>query len=111
MDKEKPNLINNLENCVTTINFTPAEACAALDKLASLLPKNIGIGIWEGTITGVLSGNTYSGKHLGVFDDSRLIALFGPHGDPEAEAAAALLVTAIKNVRNILDHITNTEKA
>lgn len=52
------------------------------------------IGIWEGSIAGKLSGETYGGEHISVFRTTDLIVPFGPLGDKESEACAALFCLA-----------------
>lgn len=89
----------NLADCVTTKEMTALAAVTAIRDLVAKYPANkkLGIGVWEGDVTGKLSGNTHGGKHLGVFNANTLVALFGPHGDAESESLAATFVVAVQN--------------
>ncbi|AUT76882.1 MULTISPECIES: hypothetical protein [Burkholderiaceae] len=92
--------MSNLLDCVKIRAMTAADAAAAMRTLASKIDAQVGIGIWEGSITGTLSGQTYDGndgKHVAVFHDTSLVAPFGPHGDAESEACAALFCLAVKH--------------
>ncbi|MDD5285850.1 MAG: hypothetical protein PHD54_08320 [Desulfuromonadaceae bacterium] len=92
----------NLAECEAIKEMSAMEAATAICDLAAKLPKSLGMGIWEGKVEGELPGQTIDGKHLGVFDENTLIALFGPHGDPLSETAAALFVMSIINAEKIL---------
>lgn len=86
----------NLENCLDVKNMTALEAIRAMKMLSSKTTLPIGIGIWEGELTGKISGQTYSGEHIAVFQETALVCPFGPRGDAESEANAALFVAAVK---------------
>ncbi len=100
-------ITGNLADCVTIKDMSAQEAAVAIASMAAKLPKALGIGVWEGTIEGKISGNVYAGSHLGVFDANTLIALFGPHGDALSECTAALLVATIKNADKIAKALQN----
>ena len=68
--------MSNLLDCVKIRAMTAADAAAAMRTLASKIDGQVGIGIWEGSITGTLSGQTYDG---------------------ESEACAALFCLAVKH--------------
>ena len=94
----------NSENCMDVKEMTALEAIQAMKSLASKAAKPVvGVGIWEGKITGTISGETYEGKHIAVFQDTALVSPFGPHGDEESEAMAVLFVTAIKYASAVSD--------
>jgi hypothetical protein len=99
----------NLADCVTIKDMSAQEAAAAIASMAAKFPKTLGIGVWEGTIEGKISGNVYAGKHLGVFDANTLIALFGPHGDALSECTAALLVAIVQNADKIATALQNSQ--
>jgi len=92
----------NLADCESIKEMSAMEAANAICDLAMKLPKSISMGMWEGKVEGELPGQTIDGKHLGVFDEHTLIALFGPHGDELSEAAAALFVLSIINAEKIV---------
>ncbi|EIF28008.1 hypothetical protein BCh11DRAFT_07900, partial [Burkholderia sp. Ch1-1] len=52
----------HLLDCVKIRAMTAADAAAAMRTLASKIDGQVGIGIWEGSITGTLSGQTYDGN-------------------------------------------------
>ncbi|MDN7527726.1 hypothetical protein [Burkholderia orbicola] len=92
--------MSNLVDCVQIRAMTAADAAAAMRTLVTKVDSQVGIGIWEGSITGKISGQTYDGndgKHIAVFHDTSLVAPFGPHGDAESEACAALFCLAVKH--------------
>jgi hypothetical protein len=86
--------MRNLENCVDVKDVTVEQAAESMKMLSRMVGKRVGHGIWEGTVAGTLSGNTYKGEHVAVFSNYSLIAPFGPRGDRESEACAALFVLA-----------------
>ncbi|MBY9629190.1 hypothetical protein KUU78_31115 (plasmid) [Pseudomonas aeruginosa] len=92
--------MSNLVDCVQIRAMTAADAAAAMRTLVTKVDSQVGIGIWEGSITGKISGQNYDGndgKHIAVFHDTSLVAPFGPHGDAESEACAALFCLAVKH--------------
>ncbi|WP_065497259.1 hypothetical protein [Burkholderia sp. CCA53] len=92
--------MSNLVDCVKIRAMTAADAAAAMRTLATKVDGQVGIGIWEGSVTGKISGQTYNGndgRHIAVFHDTSLVAPFGPHGDAESEACAALFCLAVKH--------------
>lgn len=95
----------NLCNCVTMKEMTALEVATTIRDLRDkLCPscKKLGIGIWEGDLTGKLSGVTHGGEHVAVFNTKCLVAPFGPRGDAESEALAAIFVLAIHNADKIV---------
>ena len=86
----------NLENCLDVKKMTALEAIRSMKLLSSKTTLPIGIGIWEGELTGKISGQTYSGEHIAVFQETALVCPFGPRGDAESEANSALFVAAVK---------------
>ena len=101
---------NNLQECVEPRQMATLEVVELIERLAAMIPEPLGIGIWEGTITGKLSGNRYEGRHIGVFNEDTLVALFGPENDAESEAAAALFVTVTKNATLLAGFVKNARK-
>lgn len=91
----------NLANGVAVKNMSAFEAAQTLAKLASRITGPVGLGIWEGTLTGAISGNAHSAEHIAVFRESDLIAPFGPRGDAESEACAALFALALASAATI----------
>lgn len=78
--------------------MSPEKAAEALKKMADIIgDENIAIGIWEGEVTGTMSGNAFKGNHVSAFNDSTMIAPFGPQGDSRSEASAMLFALAKNN--------------
>lgn len=92
---------NNLHDCVLIKDMTAAEAAAALQRLAATIRGPVGLGIWAGTVAGKLSRHAQEGDHVAVFRDSGLMAPFGPRGDEESEACAALFAIALTHANTI----------
>lgn len=93
----KPSCPHNLTECATVKRMSAAEAAAALQALAAKIQRPVGIGIWEGVIEGTVSGNRHVGEHVAIFNDDTLVAPFGPRGDEESEACAALFALALSH--------------
>jgi hypothetical protein len=102
--------MRNLENCLDVKDMTVDEAAESMKVLSRMVRKPVGIGIWEGTVVGALGGNTYKGEHVAVFSNDGLIAPFGPGGDRESEACAALFVLACKYAENFASSLRIHEK-
>lgn len=92
---------NNLQACRPVKEMTAAEAAGALKTLAAKIAGPVSVGVWEGTLTGKMSGEPHAWKHIAVFGDDELIAVFGPHGDAASEAAAVLCAVAFTHA-NVL---------
>lgn len=93
--------MENLSNCAKVRDMTAVEAAQTLKMLAERIRGPVGLGIWEGTLQGEISGQTHGNKHVAVFRDTDLIAPFGPQGDEESEACAALFAVALANAEKI----------
>jgi hypothetical protein len=66
----------------------------------------LGIGIWNGELKDKASGRDYTGEHVAVFTKNDMVAAFGPRGDEESEACAAMFVCIYNNIEKIADAIT-----
>jgi hypothetical protein len=86
---------NNLPLLSFATEFSAADAARLMKRLADGLGKQAGLAIWEGKLQGHISGNTHEGEMVALMDRTRLIAPFGPKGDPESEAWAGLLLLAL----------------
>lgn len=93
--------MRNLDACVKARAMSTADAAAAMQMLASRIGGPVGIGIWEGSIAGKISGQTYGGEHVAVFRAADLVSPFGPRGDEESEACAALFCLALKHAATL----------
>lgn len=87
------------ENCQRLKKMSSIEAVQAMAKLAQIATggRPLALGLWNGTMTGGESGREYTGEHVAVFSEKSLFAAFGPHGDREGEAGAALCVLAARH--------------
>ena len=101
--------MNNLENGLQIKNMTAVEAAQALKMLATMIKGPVALGIWEGSLTGKISGHTHDGEMIAVFNDTALVAPFGFRGDQEGEACAALFATAFSYADKIVDALAHAE--
>lgn len=93
--------MSNLRNCAKIREMTATEAAAALKMLAAKIHGPVGLGVWEGSLAGKISGRAYNGEQVAVFRQTDLVAPFGPRGDEESEACAALFAIALANADKI----------
>ncbi|CAK7035051.1 MAG: hypothetical protein DELT_00526 [Desulfovibrio sp.] len=94
-------------NCVAIKDdLTPAKAAKAMQELVAKINGPLGLGMWEGTLTGKNSGQTYGDKHIAVFNSDSLVAPFGPLHDEESERIAVLFIMAFQYAEKIAAEIT-----
>lgn len=93
--------MRNLESCSKIKPMTVQEAARAMATLAPRAEGPLGLGIWEGAVVSSIDQKGHAGDHVAVFSDSKLISPFGPRGDEDSEAMAALFVIAVHNAEKI----------
>jgi hypothetical protein len=93
--------MNNLIDCAMVKEMTPVEAAQTLKMLSEKIRGPVGLGVWEGTLHGEISGQVHGNRHVAVFRETDLIAPFGPQDDEESEACAALFAVALANAEKI----------
>lgn len=101
------------ENCLHVKPMSALEAVQAMATLAGIATggKPLALGLWNGVMKGVESGNEYAGEHIAVFNEKTLFAAFGLQGDREGEAGAALCVLAARHAEELARMVGLPSKA